>query len=104
MDSVREGQNLILHSCLEVKDLQKKHTGDLLINLYSQVQPDGMVYEDNGLSVIPWTDSYAANSKVAVDWLQKESSQEALVQPLDSEMQAVAFGEQDHYGVKALVD
>lgn len=79
MDSVWEGQNLIFHSCFEAKGLQKKHTGDLLIDLYSQVQAAGMVLEGNGSPVIPWTDSYAAKSQVAADWPQGENHQKALV-------------------------
>lgn len=51
---------------------------DLLSNLYSQTQLAQMMHEDNGLSVIQWMDSYIANSKVAVCWLQ-ENYQKALV-------------------------
>lgn len=90
----------MLRSCFEVKGLQKKHTGDALINLYSQVQPAGTVQEDNGSSVVPWAGSCAASSQVAVDWHQEENHRKALGQQLDSETQVVAFGGQEHCRVK----
>lgn len=60
----------------------------------------GMIHQDNGLSVVLSVDSYIANLKVVIRWLQEESYRKASVQQLDSEKQVVVFEEQDHYGVK----
>lgn len=76
---VRALHNLILRSCFEEKDPQKQHTDDLLLSLYSPIQLAGTMYEDNGLSVILWMDSYTASSRVVTSWLQEESFQKALV-------------------------
>lgn len=62
-----------------MKDLQKKHIDELLSKLYARTYLVQMMHEDNGLSVILQMDSYVANSKVVVHWLQEESYQKALM-------------------------
>lgn len=62
-----------------MKDPQKKHTDDLLLNLYSQIQLVGMTKEENGLSVNLKMDRHTASSRVLTSWFQEENYQKALV-------------------------